>query len=169
MESLAHSLHPVLVPHRLGLLSRVVRVVLTAVVGVLCYQLSPRNFERISRLMMGWDGFRLAVLQLTGFNIFHARTGENQREAHKVHPARTWVLLLTVTLVCTAISLLAVDCCCVGLHQMNHDERLEHVLVSMVAVTATWLLLHTLFALHYAHTYFSQEEGAGAALERGGL
>lgn len=44
MESLAHSLHPVLVPHRLGLLSRVVRVVLTAVVGVLCYQLSPRNF-----------------------------------------------------------------------------------------------------------------------------
>lgn len=108
MESLAHSLHPVLVPHRLGLLSRVVRVVLTAVVGVLCYQLSPRNFERISRLMMGWDGFRLAVLQLTGFNIFHARTGENQRETHKVHPARTWVLLLTVTLVCTAISLLAV-------------------------------------------------------------
>lgn len=52
---------------------------------------------------------------------------------------------------------------------MNHDERLEHVLVSMVAVTATWLLLHTLFALHYAHTYFSQEEGAGAARERGGL
>ena len=105
MESLAHSLHPVLVPHRLGLLSR---VVLTGVVGVLCYQLSPRNFKRISRPMMGWDGFRLAVLQLTGFTIFHARAGENQREAHKVHPARTWVLLLTVTLVCTAISLLAV-------------------------------------------------------------
>lgn len=52
---------------------------------------------------------------------------------------------------------------------MNHDERLKHVLVSVVAVTATWLLLHTLFALHYAHTYFSQEEGAGAVRERGGL
>ena len=86
MESLAHSLHPVLVPHRLGLLSRVVRVVLTVVVGVLCYQLSPRNFERISRLMMGWDGFRLAVLQLTGFNIFHARTGETNARPTKCTP-----------------------------------------------------------------------------------
>lgn len=108
MVSPAHSLHSVPSLLRLGLVSRVVQMVLAVVVGVLCYQLSPRDFERISRLMISWDGFRLAVLQLTGFTIFHDRTGDIRREVHKVHPARTWVLLLTVTLVCTATSLLAV-------------------------------------------------------------
>ena len=36
---------------------------------------------------------------------------------------------------------------------MNHDERLEHVLVSLIIVAGMWLLLHMFFALHYAHTY----------------
>lgn len=169
MASPAHSLHPVPGLLRLGLLARVVRVVLAVVIGVLCYQFSPHDFERISRLMMGWDGFLLAVLQLTWLTIFRARTDDIQRASHKMHPERTWVMLLTVTFVGTATSLLAVVLLLRGLHQMNHDERWEHVLVSMVAVTATWLLLHTLFALHYAHTYFSQEQETGATRACGGL
>ena len=38
---------------RLGMISRVLRMVL--VVGVLCYQHSPTDFEHISRLMMRWE------------------------------------------------------------------------------------------------------------------
>ena len=42
---------------RLGMVSRVLRMVLVLVVviGVLCYQHSPTDFEPISRLMMRWD------------------------------------------------------------------------------------------------------------------
>lgn len=156
---------------QLGLISRVLRVTLAVIVGVVCYQLSPTDFERISRLMMGWDGFLLAVLLLTWLTIFRTHAGDIQRVSHKMNPEHTWVLLLVVTVVGTTTSLLAVVLLLRGLHEMAHDERLEHVLVSVVAVAGTWLLMHTLFALHYAHTYFSQQQKAGPAPddERGGL
>ena len=51
-----------------------------------------------------------------------------------MHPERTWALLLMMTFVGTVTSLLAAVLLLSGLHEMNHDERLEHVLVSLVAV-----------------------------------
>ena len=171
MTSLAQSVYHLPGLFRLGLVSRVLRVTLAVIVGVLCYQLSPTDFEQISRLMMGWDGFLLAVLQLTWLTIFRTHAGDIERASPQMYPERTWVLLLTVTFVGTATSLLAVVLLLRGLHQMTAEERVEHVLVSLVAVAGTWLLLHTLFALHYAHTYFSQQQQPGPTPddERGGL
>ena len=40
---------------RLGMISRVLRMVLVVVIGVLCYQHSPTDFGHISRLMMRWE------------------------------------------------------------------------------------------------------------------
>ena len=39
----------------------------------------------------------------------------------------------------------------------------------MVAIGSTWCLMHTLFALHYAHTYFSLHHGPRAEPGRTGL
>ena len=50
---------------RLGMVPLVLRMVLAFVIGVLCYQLSPTDFEPISRLMMRWDSYLLAILQFT--------------------------------------------------------------------------------------------------------
>ena len=86
-----------------------------------------------------------------------------------MHPERTWVLLLMI-FVGTTTSLLAVVLLLRSLHEMNHDERLEHVLVSLIAVAGI-CLLHMFFALHYALTYFSQMQEPRPTLndEQGGL
>ena len=96
------------------------------------------------------------MLQLTWFTIFRTHAGDIEWASPQMHPKRTWVLLL-ITFVGTT-SLLAVVLLLRGLHETSHDERLEHVLVSLIAVAGMWLLLHILFALHYAHTYFSQKQ-----------
>ena len=45
---------------RFDMVSRVLRMVLA--IGVRCYQLSATDFEPISRLMMGWNCYLLAML-----------------------------------------------------------------------------------------------------------
>ena len=55
---------------RFDMVSRVLRMVLAIVIGVRCYQLSATDFEPISRLMMGWNCYLLAMLQLTWLIIF---------------------------------------------------------------------------------------------------
>ena len=92
------------------------------------------------------------MLQLTWFTIFRTHAGDIEWASPQMHPERTWVLLLLRTFVGTTTSLLAVVLLLRGLHEMNHDERLEHVLVSLIAVVGMWLL-HMLFSLHYARTY----------------
>ena len=155
---------------RLGIVSRVLRMVLAVVIGVLCYQPSPTDFEPISRLMMRWDSYLLAMLQFTWLTIFRTHARDIEWASPQMHPERTWVPLME-TFVCNATSLLAVVLLLRGLHEMNYDERLEHVLVSQVAVAGMWLLLHRFFALHYAHTYFSQMQEPRPTLndEQGGL
>ena len=155
---------------RFDMVSRVLRMVLAVVIGVLCYQPSPTDFEPIPRLMMRWDRYLLAMLQLTWLTIFRIHSGDIEWASPQMHPERTWVLLLMI-FVGTTTSLLAVVLLLRGLHETSHDERLEHVLMSLIAVAGMWLLLHRLFALHHAQTCFSQKQEPRPTPddERGGL
>ena len=91
------------------------------------------------------------MLLLAWLTIFRTHARDIKWASPQMHPERTWVLLLMI-FVGTTTSLLAVVLLLRNLHEMNHDERLEHVLVSLIAVVGMWLL-HMLFSLHYARTY----------------
>jgi uncharacterized membrane protein len=148
------------VPRLLGLSmpARILRVLLAMGTATVCYQLAPSDFRPLTRLMMAWDGFVLIVLLLSWLTIFRASLADIRRASLLMHPDRTWGILLALTFIGTTISLLAVILMLRGLHEMVQEERIEHILVSVVGVTSTWCLLHTMFALHYAHSYFSQQQ-----------
>jgi uncharacterized membrane protein len=45
-----------------------------------------------------------------------------------------------------------------------------HLLMSLVAVISSWMLVHTVFGLRYAHTYYGDPDGpAGPQQHAGGL
>ncbi|GAB3320617.1 DUF1345 domain-containing protein [Hymenobacter humi] len=154
---------------RLGLPARFLRVALAVAAGSFCYWLAPPDFERITSLLLAWDGFLVSILLLTWLTILQASTADIERVARVLHPNRTWGLLLVVTFIGVAISLLAVMLMLRQLFTLPLEERLEHILVSAVAIVGTWLMLHTLFALHYAHMYFMPLLGAVPERRQGGL
>ena len=156
-------------PLRVGLLARVLQLLLAIGVAGLCYQVSPVDFGQPTRLLMAWDGFVVSVLLLSWMTIFHARIADMRRIARSLHPNKTWLLLLGVNFVGTTISIVAVVLMLRGLHEMMKEERLEHIAVSVVAVVSTWCLMHTLFALHYAHTYFSLQQESPEVPGQSGL
>jgi uncharacterized membrane protein len=46
---------------------------------------------------------------------------------------------------------------------------LIHLFGSMVAVICSWMLVHTVFGLRYAHTYYGDPDGPGPIPHAGGL
>ena len=51
---------------------------------------------------------------------------------------------------------------------LSETERIAHVALGVVALAGSWLLIHTLYAFHYAHRYYQQSRsdkvhGAGLA------
>lgn len=156
-------------PLRAGLYARLLQLVLAMVIGSLCYQLAPTDFARLTRLLMGWDGFVLSVLLLSWMTIFHTRIADMHHIVKSLHPNKTWVILMLATFVCTTISIVAVVLMLRGMHELDMNERIEIVTVSVVAIASTWCLMHTLFALHYAHTYFSLQLSAPPLAGQPGL
>lgn len=137
-------------------------------IGTVFAWLAPADFRPATREVVAWDGFCLSLLALTWATIFTADAAYLRRVATRQDPGRT--ALFGAVVLAAAASLLAVGLLLHGLKDLPHSEQLEQVAVSVVAVLGSWLLLHTLFTLRYAHAYFSADPGADPAADpRGGL
>ena len=84
--------------------------------------------------MIGRDSYLLAMLQFIWLTIFQTHAGDIECVSPQRHPERTRMLLLLMVFVGIVTSLLVVVLLLRGLHEMNYDERLEHKLMSLVAV-----------------------------------
>lgn len=43
-------------------------------------------------------------------------------------------------------------------NDLTGTERTLHIAMSVIALIASWLFIHTMFAFHYAHRYYQEEE-----------
>lgn len=148
-------------------LSVLARLGIALLVSALSWWLAPDDFHPGTRAIMGWDGFCVAILTLTWVVIATADAADIRRVATSEDPGRTWSFV--VVLAAAGASLFAVALLLGGLKQMKPSEQIEHVLVSVVAVLGSWLLLHTLFTLRYAHLYYSEDPATSPPDKLGGL
>ncbi|WP_460617691.1 DUF1345 domain-containing protein [Hymenobacter ruber] len=140
---------------RRGLVARLLQLLLALGVAVVSYRLAPTDFKFATRFLVAWDGFVLSTLAISWATILQTHFADMRSIVKSLHPSRTWALLLVVTFLCCTVCIVAVLLLLHDIRQLPMEERIEHILVSAVAIVGTWCLMHTLFALHYAHTYFS--------------
>jgi len=51
---------------------------------------------------------------------------------------------------------------------LSDVERAAHVVLGVVSLALSWLMIHTIYAFHYAHRYYQEEKNnkiAGAGLD----
>lgn len=110
--------------------------------------------ERIStRLILAWDIAIAAYLVLAGFMMAHAREADLQRRADREDVGAFSVLALTAA--AAVASLVAIG---FELHGIKDEgARAEGGRLALVAATilVSWVFVHTMFALHYAHDYYA--------------
>lgn len=129
--------------------------------------LAPADFRAATRGVVAWDGFCYTILALTWATIFTADAAHLRRVATRQDPGRT--ATFAAAMLAATVSLVAVALLLHILKTLPQREQFERVLVSVVAVGGSWLLLHTLFTLRYAHAYFSEDSTADPPDPRGGL
>jgi len=135
--------------------------------GLTTYWLSPADFRLGTRVVLAWDGFSAAYLLLVWTLVATADTARLRQLATRQDPGHT--LTFVAVLLAAGASLLAVVVLLNGLTNLSASERALRTAVSMGAVMASWLLLHTLFTLRYAHAYFSEDPTTSPPDLLGGL
>ncbi|GAB3323145.1 DUF1345 domain-containing protein [Hymenobacter humi] len=143
------------------------RLLLAAGAAGVGWALLPGTLLPATRLVATWNLFCLCILALLWAGTHRADASHIRRMANRQDPGRTWTFV--AVLVGSAASLLAVVFLMTNLPNLQGREVAVHVGLSAGAVVGAWLLVHTVFALRYAHVYFSEDLATDPPDYLGGL
>ncbi|RYY15135.1 MAG: DUF1345 domain-containing protein [Cytophagaceae bacterium] len=118
--------------------------------------LVPTGLGTLGRLVAAWDAFGVVLLLLLWAAITTADADRIRTVAATEDLSRTLSSLFV--LVAAGASLLAVVALLRTTHGLHGTTLAWHLGLSLVAVAAAWLLVHTVFTLRYAHLYYDAND-----------
>ena len=114
-----------------------------------------------------WTAFSLCVLALAWVRIVTARPLESLKTAKLQDSSRRTIFVFVLLAACASI--FAVGYLLGTAHGRHGGRLLETVALAFATVIGSWSLIHTLFALHYAHIYYGDSDDSHVARHAGGL
>lgn len=139
------------------------RLAIAALLAALAFGLAPGGLGLSLRGTIAWLIGVTSFLVLTALVIADA-TPERVRARARQIDQRGWAILALV--VAAAVASLSALGFAV---QKSHGATAPRFVIAILAVAASWLLVHTMFALHYAHFYYGDDPYREGEDERGGL
>ena len=135
------------------------RLALAVIIGVAAALLAPHLLGTLARVVVGWVGFAATDLALIIMGMWQADTDDIRRVSASEDLPRTQAFVLVVG--AAMASLGAVVGLMGSLKGISKDLRVLHVALSVAAVVLAWMLVHLVFTLRYAHTYYDADEDTG--------
>ncbi len=148
----------------LGRLSATVRLLVGLSLAAVGWVLAPAGMDAVSRWVAAWDMYAASTLLLIGAAMVTADTASIRKVANAEDLSRTVAFIFVLG--AALASLLAVVAL-LGTMKASGGMQNWHIILSIAAVVESWLLVHTVFTLRYAHIYYDADEKKGG--DTGGL
>jgi uncharacterized membrane protein len=120
-----------------------------------------------SQIVFAWNVGVTLLLALIATMMWQAKPHETLRRARKEETSNIVILLVTILTVAGALVAITY-----GLPKTIGVSRKVHafdICQSVAGVFLAWLLIHTMYSLHYAKLYYSEIDGAGENAFKKGL
>jgi uncharacterized membrane protein len=139
------------------------KLVIGVALGIAVMLLAPFAMRLPTRLLLGWDVGVAVYLVLTHIALWRAKVPQIRKRASEQDEGAFAILALSIA--ATLASTVAIVFELGGSKQAPPNETTMHVLLAMATILLSWLFMHTIFSLHYAHEYY----GEGHDRQIGGL
>lgn len=143
-----------------------VRFILSVLVGIAVWYLVPFP-HAITRALFAWNVAGWLFLVLIGIMMFRCEIAGIKRQANLEDESRTFLLVLTV--LASVAMVVAIVAQLSALHEDHSPDRTLKFALSFSTILVSWFLVHTVFALYYAHEFHSESKGNAARGAGGGL
>jgi uncharacterized membrane protein len=128
--------------------------------GILLLVLLPASLRLVSRLLISWDGFALLYLVLVYGMILSGGDRHLRYRAAVQDDGR--FLILMVTALGAFASIVAI------VFELGASQRgAAQLWLATATIALSWALVHTAFALHYAHEYYRGSKPGGLQFPSG--
>ena len=148
--------------HRLGIV---------VAVATVAYLLLPTSIVWSIRFLSTWDLAAFAYLALAWIAIAHADATSTRARVQTQDQSGFVIFLLVLVAACS--SLLAIGMVAHSPKDLSSWLKAWHLTLSLLALILSWLLIHSLFAFHYAREFYGARRGPradrGHGADRGGL
>ncbi|MBA4320990.1 MAG: DUF1345 domain-containing protein, partial [Flavobacterium sp.] len=139
------------------------RLTIAFVLALISFFVLSSFFEIQLTIICAWNIFALTDIILAWRTIITKNTKETVRNAKLQDSSRSTILFFVIT---TAVISLIVITMLLKTAKHSNIYPLNYILIfAFLTVVISWTLVHTVFAIHYAHLFYSETEGA----HKGGL
>ena len=128
-------------------------------VGGACALFIP-GLRSSSAIIAGWDAFCALHLALVFQTILNTGPDHIRARAAKEDQGNAVILALILAACVASLAAVGVE---LSIAREEHGlARSLYVAAAFVTVTASWFLMQVVFALHYAHAYYTADPATGA-------
>jgi uncharacterized membrane protein len=145
------------------------RIVVSLLIALILWFALRGRVQTSTQCIVTWDAFAVSVLGLAWLTILTTPPEKLRARAQKQDLSHIVIFIFVLAAACAGLF-------AVGFLFFNKSVVTErshffvHLLMSLVAVICSWMLVHTVFGLRYAHTYYGDPDGpTGPRSHAGGL
>ena len=144
------------------------RLYISLLITLIVFLLVPRHHTQAVTFMLTWIAFATASLIFSWITILSIHPKDIRVVASAQDSSRLAIFLFVVA--AAFISLFAIILLLQTIPGHSEHGLSYHIVLSAAAVASSWVLIHTLFTLRYAHLYYRyQTADDGKEIYEGGL
>src|SRR5947199_973575 len=136
------------------------RTFISIAIGILAFVLLPGSLRLVTRLLVGWDIFVVFYLVLVFTMVLRSGIVHIRRNAVLQDDGRFLILLVTALGAFASIAAIVFELGAAG-------RSAPQLTLATVTIALSWALVHTTFALHYAHDYYRGAKAGGLQFPSG--
>ncbi len=136
------------------------RTFASIVLGVVAFFLLPGSVRLVTRLLIAWDVFAALYLGLVYYMMLCSDHRRIKRDAILQDDGRILILLVTAFGAFASIAAIVFE-----LGGTHH--AVPQLVIATATIALSWAVVHTAFALHYAHDYYRGAKPGGLQFPSG--
>jgi uncharacterized membrane protein len=132
------------------------RLLLSLIFALIVAILLPSWFSLFTKIICIWDAGMISFLASTWALMAKAMPKTMRRNAQSQDEGRLVILSLITAAACASILAIAFI-----LKETKGQEIhvvIPHIILAVITIVGSWLLVHTIFAMHYAHEYYQDHK-----------
>lgn len=136
------------------------RLLLAIGVGILIAMLLPSEWGKSTRFLISWS--LSASVYLSALFILLRNESLYEIKAKAAQQDEGSLTILIVTCLAAVASVAAIGVEFSGLDIVSREQKPWHLALGILTIIISWVLVHTLFSLHYANYFYrstDEEEG----------
>jgi uncharacterized membrane protein len=133
-----------------------IKLLTSIVAGVVLFFVLPVHLSVMARVLVSWNGG--AILFLTWVFVWMSNCTAEQLYMRYKEEDETAALILVVVTCAALLSLVAIVLLLSTVKHVAGTERVLHIGLAALTVVTSWLLVPTMFTLHYADAFYSASD-----------